>query len=206
MITPWGYTITDTEHLQPMLTDAEFSVLTADKYADDPRRLPIIEAACNGIRNYCGWHVYPSQECSFSERLLRGNGRVKVTLPDILIQLPASYVSAVSSVTVDGEEWTDYDFQTNGLIRLFDIGCVTRKTVVAVTYTAGLPDAVMGSIHELIAGKANKALSSTNGVASETAGGVSISYTQSWTSGGGAGALATADADVLEPYRLREVF
>ena len=51
-----------------------------------------------------------------------------------------------------------------------------------------------------------RALTMTNGVASESAGGVSVSYTQNWSSGGGAGALQSTDVETLEPYKLRGVF
>jgi len=63
-----------------------------------------------------------------------------------------------------------------------------------------------GGIRELVSGRVSRALNNTNGVSSETAGGVSISYNSSWVNGGGAGALQTADVDILDPFKLREVF
>ena len=61
-------------------------------------------------------------------------------------------------------------------------------------------------IKELIAGRVNHALAQPYGVQSESAGGVSVSYTQNWSSGGGAGALQSTDVETLEPYKLRGVF
>ena len=171
LITSWGYTIQNADTLADLLTAEEFNALTASKYAGDTRIASVITAASMAVRDYCGWHVSPSQVCSFSERLLYGNGRIKRSGPDFLIQLPAAYVTAVSAVTIGGEAWTDFSFETNGLLRLFDV-CdrrITRKTEVVVTYTAGIPAALMGSLKELVSGRVTRALSGTNGVASESA-------------------------------------
>ena len=208
LLTNWGYTITDADALADLLTAEEFNTMTASKFAGDVRISGAIKAACMGLRNYCGWHVSPSQACSFSERLLYGNGRIKRVGADFLIQLPAAYVTGVTSVTIGGEAWTDFSFEPNGLLRLFDVydHAITRKTEIVVVYAAGLSSALMGSIKEIIAGRATRALVDTNGVASESAGGVSISYSANWSNGGGAGALQSTDVETLEPYKLREVF
>lgn len=208
LLTQWGYTITDADALASMLSAEDFNTLTASKYAGDARISPELAAACMGLRNYCGWHVYPAQICSFSERLLYGNGRIKRVGPDFIVQLPAAYVTGVTSITIGGEAWTDFSFEPNGLLRLFDVydHKLTRKTEIVVTYTAGIPTELMDSIKELIAGRVSRALTMTNGVASESAGGVSVSYTQNWSSGGGAGALQSTDVETLEPYKLRGVF
>lgn len=208
LLTTWGYTITESDALPEMLTAEEFAIMTAGKYAGDVRIPDAIGAACMGVRNFCGWHVYPAMACSYSERMLSGNGRIKRTGPDILIQLPAACVTVIESVTVGGEAWEDFTFEPNGLLRLFDVNPmrVSRKTAICINYTAGIPDGMMASIREVIAGRATRALVATNGIASESAGGVSISYSASWANGGGAGALQSTDAETLEPYRLREVF
>lgn len=104
LLTNWGYTIADADALTPMLTLSDFNAITADKYAGDVRIEPNLNAACAAIRSYCGWHVYPVQACSMTERLLAGNGRVKRVGPDLLIQLPAAFVTGMSSITVDGVE------------------------------------------------------------------------------------------------------
>lgn len=208
LLTNWGYTITDADALTDLLTTEEFNTMTASKFAGDVRISGAIKAACMGLRNYCGWHVSPSQACSFSERMLYGNGRIKRVGDDFLIQLPAAYVTGVTSVTIGGEAWTDFSFEPNGLLRLFDVydHAITRKTEIVVVYAAGLSSALMDSIKEIIAGRATRALVDTNGVASESAGGVSISYSANWSNGGGAGALQSTDVETLEPYKLREVF
>ena len=208
LLTNWGYTITDADALADLLTAQEFNTITANKFTGDGRISGAIKAAGIGLRNYCGWHVSPSQTCSFSERLLYGNGRIKRVGADFLIQLPAAYVTGVTSVTIGGEAWTDFSFEPNGLLRLFDVydHRITRKTEIVVVYAAGLPSTLMDSIKEIIAGRVTRALVDTQGVASESAGGVSISYSANWSNGGGAGALQSTDVETLEPYKLREVF
>lgn len=208
LITPWGYTLSDSDALPRMLTAEDFEAITAGKYGSDVRVDPLLDAACMSVRNYCGWHVFPTQTCAFSERLLAGNGRIKRVGSDILIQLPATYVTGVSSVLIDGEESTEYDLATNGLLRIFDVYChtVTRKTVITVEYTAGIPDALMNSIKELVASRVSRGIANPNGVASESAGGVSVSYSASWSNGGGAGTLQSTDIETLEPYKVRGVF
>lgn len=206
MHTIWGYTITDAESLADMLTVEEFNNITANKYAGDARIEPNIDAACAAIRNYCGWHVYPAQACSMTERLLAGNGRVKRVGPDLLIQLPATFVSVPASVTIDGAPFDDYDIEPNGILRLFDVGHLGRKAQVTVTYTAGLSDGMMDGIKELIAGRVNHALAQPYGVQSESAGGVSVTYSASWAASASASALPDENKDVLAPFKVRGVF
>lgn len=206
MHTIWGYTITDAESLADMLTVEEFNNITANKYAGDARIEPNIDAACAAIRNYCGWHVYPAQACSMTERLLAGNGRVKRVGPDLLIQLPATFVSVPASVTIDGAPFDDYDIEPNGILRLFDVGHLGRKAQVTVTYTAGLSDGMMDGIKELIAGRVNHALAQPYGVQSESAGGVSVTYSASWAASASASVLPDDNKDVLAPFKVRGVF
>lgn len=206
MQTIWGYTITDADALPGMLTVEEFNAITANKYAGDARVAPNLDAACTAIRNWCGWHVYPAQACSMTERLLASNGRIKRAGTDLLIQLPAAFVSAVAHVTIDGVPFDDYDLGPNGIIRLFDVGWMTRKTQITVTYTAGLPDGLMADIKELIAGRVNHALAQPYGVQSESAGGVSVTYSASWAASASASALPDDNKETLAPFKVRGVF
>ena len=206
MQTIWGYTITDAENLADMLTVEEFNNITANKYAGDARIEPNIDAACAAIRNYSGWHIYPAQACSMTERLLAGNGRVKRVGPDLLIQLPATFVSTPVTVTIDGVPFDDYDLAPNGILRLFDVGHLGRKAQVTVTYTAGVSDGMMDGIKELIAGRVNHALAQPYGVQSESAGGVSVTYSASWAASASASTLPDDNKEVLAPFRARGVF
>lgn len=204
--TPWGYTITDADSLAKMLTVEQFNTFTANKYAGDARIESNIDAACAAIRNWCGWHVYPVQACSITERILAGNGRVKRAGDDILIQLPATFVSAVTSVTIDGVPFDDFDLAPNGILRLFDVGWMTRRTQVTVTYAAGLSDGMMDGVKELIAHRVTHALASSAGIQSESAGGVSVTYSANWINSARSTALPDDNKEVLSPYRVRGVF
>ena len=204
--TTWGYTITDEDDLPPMLTVEQFNTFTANKYAGDARIESNIDAACAAIRNWCGWHVYPVQACSITERLLAGNGRVKRAGDDLLIQLPATFVSTPVTVTIDGAPFDDFDLAPNGILRLFDVGWMTRRTQVAVTYTAGLSDGMMDGVKELIAHRVTHALASSAGIQSESAGGVSITYSANWINSARSTALPDDNKVVLSPDRVRGVF
>lgn len=205
MNTTWGYTI-DAEALTPILTPEEFATMTAGKYAGDVRIESNINAASAAVRSYCGWHIAPALSCTLTERLLAGNGRVKRSGPDLLIQLPATLVTAVTSVTVDGAEHDDYDLAPNGILRLFDVGCMTRKAQITVSYTAGLSDAMLDGLKELIAGRVIHALAQPYGVQSESAGGVSITYSSSWAASASATALPDDNRTTLDAYRVKGVF
>lgn len=206
LITTWGYTITDADALEPMLSVADFNALTANKYAGDARIEPNIDAACAAIRNYCGWHVYPAQACSMTERILAGNGRMKRVGPDLMIQLPATFASVPAYVTIDGVPFDDYDIEPNGILRLFDVGPLSRKAQVTATYTGGVSDGMMDGIKELIAHRVIHALASSAGVQSESAGGVSVTYSANWINSARSTALPDDNKEVLAPFKVRGVF
>lgn len=205
--TTWGYTI-NADTLAEMLTPIEFDNLTGNKYLGDGRIAPNIAAACSAIRNFCGWHIFPYVECSFSEYMLHGNGRIKPVGGDLLVQLPAAYTTDIVAVDIDGESFADYALEDNGLLYLFDVrrSFTGRKSKVTVQYHAGLPDEMMNGIKELIAHRVTHALASSAGVQSETAGGVSITYSANWINSSRATALADDNKEVLEPYRVRGVY
>lgn len=205
MNTTWGYSI-DAEALPPLLTLEEFNAMTANKYAGDARVEPNLSAACANVRNYCGWHISPALGCTLSERVLMGNGRIKRAGPDILIQLPATFVAGVESVTVDGVDHADFDIQPNGMLRLFDVKPTGRKALIAVSYTAGVDAALLDSLKELIAGRVIHALAQPYGVQSESAGGVSITYSASWAASASATSLPDDNKATLAPYQVRGVF
>ena len=207
LVTNWGYNLTgEITTLPDMLTTEDFNTYTANKYSGDTRIAAEIKTASMAIRNYCGWHVYPSENCSMQERILYGNGRLKRIGKDLLIQLPAKFVTAVSSVTIDGEAYTDFDFEGDGLVHVFDIPALTRKSVVTVAYTAGVSAAFMDALKELVAHRVTHALASSNGVTSEAAGGVSVTYNANWINSARASALPDDNKEVLAPYKLQGVF
>ena len=206
LLTTWGYTLKNADSLIDMITSAEFDELTADKYRGDQRTAPNIRAASTAVRNYCGWHVYPSLECELSTTLY--SGRITRTGKDALVQLPAKYVSAVTSVKIGGKDYTAYSADPSGLLKIYDIDWHGLKEYsdLKIEYVAGLPAGLMDSIKELIAHRITHALASSGGVQSETAGGVSITYSANWINSARSTALADDNKEVLAPYKIQGVF
>lgn len=205
LLTNWGYLLTESYSLPNMLTTVEYEDFTAGRYASDARIEPNIDAASAAIRNYCGWHVYPSLACELNGYAY--SGRVTRVRGGVQIQLPAKFVTAVESVSISGTAYTDFIFETNGMLKAFGVTePIYEHTSINIRYTAGVPDELMGSIKELIAHRVTHALASSNGVQSETAGGVSITYSANWTNSARATALADDNKEVLAPYRIQGVF
>lgn len=206
LLTNWGYTLVNADTMPDMLTKAEYDVFTGGKYATDGRSEPNIAAACSAVRNYCNWHVYPSEACRFESTFF--DACVSEVDGGVLIQLPAKYVSAVTGVTIGGTAHDKYVLETNGMLRLYGISLhgMHIYTQIVVEYTAGVPDALMAGLKELIAHRVTHAMASTSGVQSETAGGVSITYNATWANTSRATALADDNKEVLQPYRVQGVF
>lgn len=201
MITNWGYTV---DELGEMLTESEFNEMTAGRYNGDQRITPLLNAAEAAVRNYCGWHVAPSANCVLEARA--HDLRMIYSGCDTVIQLPARFVTAVSAVTVGGTAVTDFSFEASGLLRLYDTMVSSRKTIIRVEYTAGLPDELAGAVKELIGHRVTHGLAQSYGVQSEAAGGVSITYSANWINSARATALPDDNRDTLAPYRLQGVF
>ncbi len=204
LLTTWGYTVEDASELGDMLSLQEFDELTAGKYGEDERIEPDIKAASSAIRNYCGWHVYPSYVCELDTTFF--DRRVTRISNNVLIQLPAKYVPSVLSVMIGGETCNKFVLDTNGLLKVYDVCADYEYTAVNVRYAAGLPEGMMDGIKELIAHRVTHALASSAGIQSETAGGVSITYSANWTNSARATALADDNKEVLAPYKVQGVF
>ena len=207
LATNWGYNLTgEITALPDLISTEEFATYTANKYAGDTRIASEIKAASQAIRNYCGWHVYPSAACEMTERLLYGNGRTKRVGDDLMIQLPARFVTAVSSVTIDDVSFTDFYFDQNGIVHVFDIPDLTRKSEVVIRYTAGVSDTLMDSVKELLVHRVSHAASASDGVTSETAGGMSVTYSAGWANSARASSLPDDSKDTLAPFKAQGVF
>lgn len=213
IVTNWGYTLPDLDVLPDLLIADEFHSYTAYKYAGggatgEARVVAELKAASAAIRDYCGWHVSPSASCSMSEHLLYGNGRVKRVANDLMIQLPAKFVSAVSQILIGEAEHTDFALETNGILHVFDVNTcgLSRKMQITVNYTAGIGASGLGAVKELAAHMATHALAVPAGITSEAAGGVSVTYNAHWANSTRATALPDDSKDVLAPYRIQGVF
>lgn len=207
ILTTWGYSMTDVDDVPGMMTLSEFNSMTAEKYLADSRVESDIKAATAAIREFCGWHVYPSQACELNTTFF--DKRVSVVDRMLLIQLPATFVSSIELIQI-GDEVIDetYVLMPNGILRVYGFGWSRLKmwTPVVVRYTAGLPEGAADGLKELIAHRVTHALASSEGVQSETAGGVSVTYNANWINNSRATALADDNKEVLSPYRLRGVF
>jgi hypothetical protein len=64
----------------------------------------------------------------------------------------------------------------------------------------------MDGIQELIAHRVTHALASSNGITSEAAGGVSVTYNANWINSARATALPDDNKEVLAPFVVRGVF
>lgn len=201
-LTSWGYELTGEQTLSDIITSEEFNIFTANRYSGDVRISSGISSASLALRNHCGWHLAGSFACKISWTVT--NRGVVCNGCDLLIQLPARFVSGITSVKIGGVATTDYSFQTNGLLTIYDVaGITSRRTVIEVEYTAGIPDS--NAIKELVAQMVTLGIASSYGVNSETAGGVSVTYNSSWVNGSYSQLMAN-NAGLLAPYRLEGVF
>ena len=210
MLTPWGYTLTTATALTDFLTTTEFDYFTNSKFTGDQRIAANIPSATRSIQNFCGWHIYPALECEmvYNMRDLRdafvGN--------DLLIQLPATLVNSVTSILLDaqkvdgewtGEETTDFDLNASGLIRVYDAGYHDRRSKIRIVYNAGIAENQMDVLKELTAHRVVHAVSSSYGITSEAAGGVSVTYNASWAGNTRASALPDDNKEILATYKVR---
>jgi len=201
LLTNWGYTLVNAEALPIAITVTEFNTYTGNKYVGDTRIEPSIKAASLALQNYCGWHLFGAQACKISWTIK--NRGIIITGRDLLIQLPARMITGITSVTINGEATTDFTFQPNGLLTVYDVSIGSRRDLIEVVYTAGVTSS--DALKELVADMVTLKLAKSYGVTSEAAGGVSITYNSSWTNGSYDRVLEN-NAALLHPYRLEGVF
>lgn len=213
MNTIWGYTLTTDEPLTDFLTPLEFAVFTANKFSGDVRIEPNIKSATEAIRNYCGWHIYPNLECEMVYRVF--DLRDSFIGCDLLIQLPSTFVTGIKSVLLNAhfkdDEWkgdltTDFDLDQSGLLRIYSVSGIDRRSRIRIVFDSGLTDEQMGVLKELTAHRVTHAVSSSYGVMSESAGGVSVSYSAVWAGNTRSTALPDDNKEVLNKYKVKGVF
>lgn len=214
-LSPWGYII-DSNSLPDFINTTEFSNFTAGKFGTDVRIATNIPSATASIRNYCGWHISPNLTCGMLYRVQ--DLRDAFIGPDLLIQLPATFVTSIEKVVLDavlnpetglyeGEVKEDFDLgMGNGNVRIYDVGARDRKSNIFIKYTAGFPDSDIQVIKELTAHRVTHAVTSSYGVMSEAAGGVSVSYNAVWAGNTRSTALPDDNKEVLEAYKVKGVF
>jgi hypothetical protein len=148
------------------------------------------------VRNFCGWHLYPSLPCKFEADSINVSR---------CIQLPSRFVSGVESVMFKDEPVLDYHVKTNGLVFLDGSVLGRSWNDVVVNFTSGLGDSQIGALKEILAGRIANALTNSYGVQSESAGGVSITYSLNWASNASASSITDPLIAALAPYKVQEV-
>lgn len=214
MKTNWGYTLTEANSLTDFLTPSEFVNFTNGKFPiNDSRIKANIPSATRSVQNYCGWHIYPNLECEMVYRIY--DIRDSFVGPDLVVQLPATFVTEVKEVLLNankvgsiwvGEPTTDFDLDESGLLRIYDVGYYDRRSRLRIVYNAGVSDDQMDLVKELIANSVVHSLSSTYGVASETAGSVSVSYSANWAGSSRSTALADDTKEILSGFKVKGVY
>ena len=189
MRTPWGY---DVESMEPILSASDFHARTDCAFLDNPRIESALFAASQAVRNYCGWHICPSLECTAHPE----GGAV-------VAKLPAGYVSEITGVTEDGTQLSsgDYEWRRDGLLRrAFPHKWSSKWDGIEVEYKAGYEADAVPDLAEAVCAITMGVLSVSAGVISESADGVSISYSQSASSI--AAGLTAQQKAALEAYKV----
>lgn len=203
MQTNWGYTLTDNDILPSMMDGFDYEAYSG-RHDDVSRVEPEIAAASAAIRNFVGWHLFPSEACELSTIIL--DKRIILSGHDMIIQLPARYVTEATEVIIDGNVHEHYHIDTNGILRVFGVPFVARYASVIVRYVAGLPEEMMHPIRELIAHRVTHAMAVPAGITSEASGGISVTYNANWINNSRATALAGDNKELLIPYKVQGVF
>lgn len=189
MRTAWGYDVNGT--LAPILSVADFAAMTGMQASD--RMESALNAASQAIRNYCGWHITPSVKCTANP----SGG-------EVVAKLPAGYVSSIESVTENGTALaaTDYQWRKDGLLKhVLPCRWCDAWDGIEVVYNAGYEADAVPDLVEAVCAIASGVLAVAPGVSSESADGVSISYSANAASV--AAALTSQQKTALEPYKLR---
>lgn len=213
-LSPWGYII-DSENLPAFISVDDFHLFTNGKFAGDTRIVSTLPSASEAIRNFCGWHIAPSLTCGMVYNVL--DLRDAFVGRDLLIQLPATYVTGIQKIVLnavlnpstglyEGDETDDYEIgMGDGLLRIYDVENLNRKSRIFIKYTAGFTD-TPSAIKELTADRVSHAVTNPYGVNSEAAGGVSVSYSGTWAGSANSSSLPSDSREILEAYRLKGVF
>lgn len=213
-LSPWGY-IFDAENLPGLISKVEFDNYTNGKFGGDSRIEACIPSASEAVRNFCGWHIAPELTCGmlYNVRDLRD----AFVGSDLLVQLPATYVTGVQKVVLnavldsstglyEGDETEDYDVgMGTGLLRIYDVKNIDRKSKIFIKYRAGFNNSP-SAIKELIADRVSHAVTNPYGVNSEAAGGVSVSYSGIWAGSSNSSSLPSDSREILEAYKCKGVF
>lgn len=187
--TPWGYTV---DSLSSIITVEQFKALCPGLSSTDAEIQAALNAVSSAVRDYCGWHVAPNLTCTYT-----GNGEGR------LLVLPAMGMTGVTSLTVDANAVTDYEWTAAGMVRLKSSVFPDTWCSVVCVYNAGFTSDAIGQV---VAQIASNSLVAAPGVANERAGNVSITYNATGSGITGGVSLLPRDYDLLTPYRLAKAW
>ena len=187
MRTAWGYDVSGS--IDPIVSANDFHTMTGNAYSGNHRVEAALAAASQAIRNYCGWHICPSVDCTAYPP-----GGTTVMC------LPAGYVSEIDTITEDGTAVTDYEWKRTGLIRKKCGRWSHTWDGIKVEYTAGYDEEAVPDLVDAVCSIASGVLAVSSGVVQESADGVSITYSTNAASV--ASALTSNYKSALEPYRV----
>lgn len=188
-MTRWGYSVNGGS-LPPIIDADEFDAITGGVMSSAPERIEaVLDGVSQAVRDFCGWHVAPVLECSWTGQ---GEGRLMV--------LPCISVRSVTSLTVDGTATEAFEWLPSGLVRLQG-GCFPDAWRSAVCGFVAGEDAA-GALAMAVSQIAANQLAAAAGVRSERAGQVSIDYNQTANGVSGGVRLLDSDMRLLMPYRI----
>lgn len=210
MLTNWGYSVNT---LPTILTVNEFNTRTANKYSTDTRIATVISSVESTIRNYVGWHLATNVACeieyTFDDLHITRNGC------DLLVQLPIRFIDSITHIYLNAEKvedaWTGdtcmYSYKSNGLVKIYNAPYYSRYDKLVIQFTAGLTSELLDGLKSIITQRVAHTLSGVNtmGVNSETAGGVSISYNNTFVNNAKATSLMSDEKEFLQPFKVTEL-
>ena len=211
ILTNWGYSI-DSNELSDILSVADFNTMTANKYSTDGRVASTLKSVSSAVRNYVGWHLTDSYNCVIEYNL--DDLHIVRHGADIDIRLPVGFLTGVThayfGATLEEGVWSGTEFRTsfksNGIVKVYDVPLdFERYDKLVILFTAGVPSAMADNLKAVVAQRTAHTLSAPVGVTSESAGGVSISYSANYVNGAKATSLLTDDKEALLPYRVTEM-
>ena len=65
-MTRWGYSVNG-DSLPPIIDADEFDAITGGVMSSAPERIEaVLDGVSQAVRDFCGWHVAPVLECSWT--------------------------------------------------------------------------------------------------------------------------------------------
>lgn len=183
--------------MDPLATATDLTAYTGGRISDtDPRVTPVLDGVSAAVRNWCGWHVYPEVQETV---VLDGPG-------GRYLALPTKQVAAVTAVLEHGialVDGVDYRWSGDGSIKRLTRYWTDDYRAVTVSYVHGFDD--VPDVTAVVLSVAARLLASPMGAVSESAGGVSVKWSE--TTRGVAGGLGILDHEygLLAPYRIEAI-